>query len=324
MTLRVGVIGAGPAGLIAARRLTEAGARVTVFDKGRRPGGRLNTREHGEHRFDHGAQFFTVRDERVRPILDEWLTAGIVHEWGADLVHLSPDGMEPARPGPRYVGVPGMVAVPTHLAAGLDVRAGVRIEGVGREGPAWRLIDGDGSDQGRFDRILLAVPAPQAVPLLTENPALARAAAQAEMAPCWAAMFVFEERPAMPFDGAFVSSGRLSWIARNASKPDRPRGESWVVHASPEWTRKHWEVHRAHAPELLRRALQDRFGTLPRVLFQRAHRWGYALAADPGPGTLYDADAGIGAAGDWCVGGRVEGALLSGLEAAERILERRA
>ena len=69
MSDRAVVIGGGLAGLIAAGRLRDAGRDVVVFDKGRRPGGRANTREHDVHRFDHGAQFFTVRDPRVIPLL---------------------------------------------------------------------------------------------------------------------------------------------------------------------------------------------------------------------------------------------------------------
>ena len=58
------VVGAGISGLLAARELSDAGWRVTVLDKGRGVGGRMATRRTGGARFDHGAQFFTVRDER--------------------------------------------------------------------------------------------------------------------------------------------------------------------------------------------------------------------------------------------------------------------
>ena len=63
--MEVVVVGAGVAGLTAARSLADAGHRVTVLDKGRRVGGRLSTREFaGGGRADAGAQFFTVRSER--------------------------------------------------------------------------------------------------------------------------------------------------------------------------------------------------------------------------------------------------------------------
>ena len=51
------------AGVVAARELTRNGDDVVVMDKGRSPGGRMATRRDGDARFDHGAQFFTVRDE---------------------------------------------------------------------------------------------------------------------------------------------------------------------------------------------------------------------------------------------------------------------
>ena len=52
----------------------------------------------------------------------------------------------------------------------------------------------------------------------------------------------------MDFDGAFVTDGPVSWIARDASKPGRPDAESWVVHTAPEWTREHWDVDRSDIP----------------------------------------------------------------------------
>ena len=42
---------------------------------------------------------------------------------------------------------------------------------------------------------------------------------------------------------AFVADERLAWCARNASKPGRS-GRTWVVHASPAWTREHLDADR--------------------------------------------------------------------------------
>ena len=44
------------------------GWAVTVFDKGRGPGGRLATRRADDLRFDHGAQYFTARDPRFATV----------------------------------------------------------------------------------------------------------------------------------------------------------------------------------------------------------------------------------------------------------------
>jgi predicted NAD/FAD-dependent oxidoreductase len=134
-------------------------------------------------------------------------------------------------------------------------------------------------------------------------------------------MYVFEEPLALGFDGAFLADGPVSWMARNSSKPGRPLAESWVVHAGPEWTRKHQSSDREAMARTLLKVVEERFGPLPGVAFQRAHRWGFAFAAEPVPGgALYDPELGLGACGDWCQGGRVEGALLSGIAVAGRIL----
>ena len=63
--MRVTVIGAGLAGLIAAQQLHNNGHDVVVLDKGKSPGGRLATRRIGDATLDHGAQFFTVRELRL-------------------------------------------------------------------------------------------------------------------------------------------------------------------------------------------------------------------------------------------------------------------
>ena len=65
--MRIGIVGAGMAGLACAEELTRLGHAVLLFDKGRGPGGRMSTRRiqtsAGEAYFDHGAQYFTVRDD---------------------------------------------------------------------------------------------------------------------------------------------------------------------------------------------------------------------------------------------------------------------
>lgn len=62
---RVAVVGAGIAGITAARTLAQAGWQVTVFEKSRGAGGRMATRRTAFGGFDHGAQFFGSFEFRV-------------------------------------------------------------------------------------------------------------------------------------------------------------------------------------------------------------------------------------------------------------------
>lgn len=70
-TADVIVIGAGLSGLVAARRLQEAGKHVVVLEARDRVGGRLFTTEIGDHRFDVGGQFFGPSQTAVRALADE-------------------------------------------------------------------------------------------------------------------------------------------------------------------------------------------------------------------------------------------------------------
>jgi predicted NAD/FAD-dependent oxidoreductase len=316
------VIGAGLSGVAAARALSAAGYPVRVFEKSRGPGGRLATRRtEAGHTFDHGAQYFTARDALFQEQVGAWREAGLADAWHGVIGTLERGRVTPSeREHTRYVGVPAMGSGVKRLAEGLDVRSGVRVERVEREGAAWRLTAESGEGLGTFDAVVVAVPAPQAVPLLAGAPDLAARATTARMEPCQAVMARFAERVPLELDGAFVHGSPLSWIARDASKPGRSEGERWVLHGSPEASRAHLE----DAPEAVAarwvEAFAEATGLNVRPVEAVAHRWRYALPApaleEP---ALFDAALGIGACGDWCGGPRVEGAFLSGVALARRL-----
>ncbi|MFP5379861.1 MAG: FAD-dependent oxidoreductase, partial [Vicinamibacteria bacterium] len=87
--MRILVVGAGVAGLAAARRLVDGGHDVHVVDKGRAPGGRVATRRvlsaSDVFQFDHGAQYFTARDPRFVEQVAAWDAAGVIRPWRARL-----------------------------------------------------------------------------------------------------------------------------------------------------------------------------------------------------------------------------------------------
>ena len=328
---QVAVIGAGISGLFAARTLADHGLPVRVFEKSRGVGGRMATRRvDGEPRFDHGAQYFTVRDPRFRRYVDSWIEQQRVRRWGDD-----PDGVDRIgtlaggtwKPGSgstqRYVAVPSMNAICKHLAEGIEVVTQTQITGIRRNGDRLELVDDAALVHGPYDRVVVSAPAEQAAALLRDFPALSQPLAEIEMRPCWAAMLSFTEPLTDAWDGAFIHDSFLSWVARNSRKPERPTtAEHVVLHAEAGWTAAHWErdaewVGRAMLEEFWR--VSGRVPVEPRHL--DAHRWKYALSAETANvGCYFDSAAGIVACGDWATGGRVEGAFLSGMAAAGRIL----
>jgi predicted NAD/FAD-dependent oxidoreductase len=309
------------AGAACARLLADhGGLAVTLFDKGRSVGGRLAQRRIGDAVFDHGAQYMAVRDPAFQVAADGWAANGLAVPW---------PGAAAGDGGPVLVGVPAMNAPVKALLAGLDVRVGHAVEEVERRPDGWAVRLGGGTWHGGFAALLLAVPAPQTIALLgtagvVEAAAMAACLDDVRIAPCWAGMLAFTGPVPLDGPGRRVEDPALAWAGHNPGKPGRGTAECWTVHARPEWSAERLELApEAVAPLLLEafaRITRDR-GSLPPATLTLAHRWRYALVTRAlGEPALWDAAAGLGICGDWCLGPRVECAYLSGKGLAELIL----
>ena len=311
MKSSVAIVGAGISGLSCARVLRATGRSVTLFDKGRKYGGRVSARRAVGTRFDHGAQYFTSRSDEFRAAVERWVADGHAARWEGRVITL---GGEPPPERERFVGTPGMNGIANALADGLEVRSSVRIRSVERRGGAWRLEAESGERFDGFETVVVAVPAVQAEPLLAASAGLAERTRDARLAPCVAAMVVPPVPLDLDFDGAFVRGSILSWLARNSSKPGRGAPETWVLHGSPEWSS---EVLERDPPSLGPQMLAAFMKVTGISGFEpdhlAVHRWRYANAVEALPdGYLLDAEQGLGACGDWCRGGRIEDAWWSG------------
>jgi renalase len=323
-TGRIAVVGAGIAGLTAARALVRANHEVVVFEKARSVGGRTSTRRHEAYAFDHGAQYFTCRgSEDFTRQVDDWRHRGIAAAWHAPIRTLGGGEVTKTREQPiRYVGVPGMSALARDLATELRVECGQRIERIEGSAASWHVITEEGPTPARFDAVVVATPAPQAVPLLAPAPRLAELVGGVEMKPCHAVMVSFPESIGIEFGGAFVAEPPLAWVARNGSKPARSSGECWVLHATPQWSACHLEETPDAVATSLLRAFAELLGReLPVASFHTGHRWLFARTTRPlGTPFLWDADSQLGVCGDWTQGARVEDAFTSGKLLARAML----
>jgi predicted NAD/FAD-dependent oxidoreductase len=215
-----------------------------------------------------------------------------------------------------------MNALGRHLAQSLGVRTETRVAPLGQRDDRWALFDANGEALGSFDFVIVSAPAPQANELLqTAAPGLAAQAAKVTPLPTWAVMMAFSDNHRLPYHGLFFDAGPLSWAAQNSSKPGRD-GNTWVLHASAEWSQAHVGAPRDQIAAQLADWFCETTG-LDRssVTHLDGHSWLYSLFANPlDVGALWDPILGIGACGDWCQGARIEGAFLSGQAVAGRLL----
>ena len=314
--MKTAVIGAGMAGLTVATILGKAGYQVTVFDKSKGTGGRLSSRSYAGGWIDHGAPYFSA-DPRFSDFLREHLVAGSLKAWRTEVA-----GQLRSDEQLHAIGVPRNSAITRGLLGDLRFQPSTRIARVAAGPDGWQLYNDGGSHLGNWPLVVVAVPAPQAQMLLSDQPWFAKQLEQVRMEPAWVAA-IGTDKPVDQWPGVAVFEDPvIRRIVNNTAKPKRGAEQVYLVQAQKNWSERFIE----EPPEAVGRVLLANFARLAgseqvhELLF--VHRWRYAFTEQPlGRPFLWDLNLQLGACGDWCLGRRFEDAWRSGAELAERILE---
>ncbi|MFN2312678.1 MAG: NAD(P)/FAD-dependent oxidoreductase [Spirochaetia bacterium] len=256
--LRVAVVGAGISGLTAANELAAAGIEVTIFERGRGPGGRAGRRQVPGFEFDHGAQYFTVRSDAFARQTAAWIAAGVAAEWSPRFATAGDGVLRPkASHTTRYVGVPGMSGLAGSLAGSLDLRYRTQVISATRQSttditnihsaqsarnrPAeWMLrFSSENQDSSTadtklarnheqsdtFDALLLACTPQQGLPLLTTTHGeIGRAERLVSTEPSFA-----EQARAVKFDPVWAV------LLGFTSPPELPADAIFIDHPALSW-----------------------------------------------------------------------------------------
>jgi len=301
------VVGAGIAGISAARVMHSAGLSVQVVEVTSGPGGRMASVEIGGATFDHGAQFFTTRGPEFTSIVDSAVAAGAVKKW-CDGFDDPPDGF------PRYRGSESMADLVRWMATGIDVRYDTEVLNL-RDFPA--------------DGYVISAPVGEGLALVESSgiaiaPDLVADLGSLGYKPTIAVLLLLDIVPEMaPHGGKQYEPGEdLAFVTDNQRK-----GISSVpavtLHLSNELSGQMWssadDVIVQAALRLVAESLDEHS-----VIGSRVHRWSAAgpVRVHPERTVVFGENPVVALAGEIFGGPKVEGAFLSGLAAGAAMTTR--
>ena len=175
---KLALIGAGVAGLSAARLLADTSIDITILDKSRGVGGRAASRSRHGARYDYGANYIKCSSPEMEAILCEQLP-------GDELVNIEPGisvfdqygvitAGDPAQNRvKRWTYSSGISSIAKHLRddANLQVEQETRILSLNQHSQGWQLVAETPNPKlyQFFDAVLLTTPAPQSIDILRDS-----------------------------------------------------------------------------------------------------------------------------------------------------------
>jgi hypothetical protein len=344
------VVGAGAAGLAAARALAKRGIQSVIFEKSRGLGGRAATRRVRGCTIDHGAQVVQAPNVPLQQLVMAEPPAGCAPAqtlgnpvWVFDAASNSTPGDPAHNAELRWCWPDGMATLGKILAEGLDVRTSVRVQRLAATTGGYHLYDETGQQVSSARAVLLTPPGPQTAELLAASAFDQQTQAlllgelqQSTYRRSLSVALAYARRPAVPWY-AMVNLDRqhaVAWLACEHAKPGHAPDDIGLMIAqmSDEFSAAHWndvakgtrstaEVQASPALWQVHTAVQNLAGDLGMPLWADIHRWRYAL---PEHGADFDVlnstESNIYFAGDYVNRrGRVHEAIERGWQVAERI-----
>lgn len=337
-TSDVAVVGAGVAGLAAARALQAAGFQVVVHEQAALPGGRLATDYYGPCAFDYGAQNIKAAGTELEPCLAAALARGeatvipgpvCLHEAG-QILPADPVANQEAKSAGRH----GLANLASTLADGLDIRYNTPVRALEAARGGYELCQDGGAPLSSAPHVILSLPAPAAANLLRHSRLEESGEATAERikilrgvnySRCLAVSLHYNFQSELPFY-ALLARDRahpLLWLAHESAKPGNEAGTSFVAQLGQASSEALWDAPQIKIVSETTVWIAELLG--PGYLHPAWHQvrqWLYSHPLNPVPFEgVNPAGTRLLVCGDGTARGRVPEAYASGLQAAARIIK---
>jgi predicted NAD/FAD-dependent oxidoreductase len=335
----IGIIGASISGLIAGKRLADAGHDVTIIEKDRSIGGRLKTVQLDGMHLDAGLTHFEAYTETFSDFIEEYRSQGILKEWteefslydGKEIYESDPN----ADPHPKFVGTEGLQSIADKLGRWVDIKSEEQAGGLTYIGPdrtqkrAW-MINLTDISVFECDAVILATPAVEAYGLLqtvqnrTPTRRIIRHVDEVHYDSS-VSLAVTYDQPVPDWDAIECEHSSVRWISNESSKQDAERA-SLVIQSSHSFFSKYVKTGDDKVKEGLLEATADILG--PWVLQPASsylHRWKYFESRNPIDEYFMELEmeeAPLALIGDYLGGMTLENAFVSGYNLAEYWLKK--
>ena len=303
----IAIIGSGFCGVSIAKKINPGFADVVIYDKGKRPGGRVASKTFSNRIYDYGPAFIPsslTKDLTVEESIERQL-------W-------------PNEASNSFIPFGGVSSFTEQLANGIKSYQDCQVIKCLRKEQTFSLVLKENSIVEDIDILVVTAPSEQSAELIKDiSPNLSDEIRQTvRMAPTW--VVLLETQQIIKLDPLLkVNSEIVKNIRSEHTKLGRrsDNGGSWfVIECSDQWSQTNVEKTPEWVVETIINWFRNDLALDFSVSAVTAHRWRYASTKLPlSKDFLRDASGDLWIAGDWCLGNGIVSAVRSGKIVGDKI-----
>ncbi len=340
----IGIVGAGIAGLTAGKLLSQAGHEVTIFEKSRGLGGRMSTRYAGKDnlaKLDHGVSYFRPSSEEFKKFTAELLEKNVIKVWGEKIFLYNGSEIVTkntfASGATYFAATNGMNSIGKYLSRWTDVNTDSRVGGLTHIGSNRRkkrtwMINMNDRSTFEADAVIIATPAPQAYGIINttiDEISMLKIIREIDVInyhPQFSLMLGYGKSEIPEWDGLVCKNSQIEFISNEVSKRSENQECTIVIHASPNFTKKHFNTDTDIVEqELINSFVEITKGWGVSPEWRKLHRWRYSKPVSVINRPFMETEAEespLAIVGDYFQGNDLDAAYCSGFKLAKHWIEK--